>query len=555
MTTGTTKEVTFIQENQSKAEHSALFYLFEEVSKLDPPVPASFLDANSPSEWLNEMSRKRRFSHGTEDEDECSLKGARGARKYSLSCMLSCNRVKSVSEETGDVSESDEPRCECSSPWKVLSLINLTCERLLHQKDAEEENSTLELSSTKSIQSTSAPAPPYGTERESDGDSLDCASEKITFVSPVDLRLDSQQLQFCVKDAGESCCVHQQPAEQTDPVTSEMQEDGSIVSLQTLCRDGEEFSISKQLDQECFSTKKNAFIPKKETQSSTCLKAEMTLSSGYSACAGQSKPPQTLDHNANITLSTKLPCDTQPPPQSAALPSSQAAPLVFTTAESCRSSSGQNEKFAASAPNRRQTPTVGSNPAADRSSGNICVTASPAELWTEQTKESDPPPQHRTKTRRKQPHPSRSADIQDPDFQGVTFRIDAELDDTREQCRLLITSKYSKKHCKAVRKPKLRARTSQKTLKTSSSDEENDLTANVAKNKVCASCCTRKTPMWRDAEDGTPLCNACGIRYKKYRVHCVFCWHIPRKEGNSNSCCLKCGNLVKPSSAQQKHSS
>lgn len=29
---------------------------------------------------------------------------------------------------------------------------------------------------------------------------------------------------------------------------------------------------------------------------------------------------------------------------------------------------------------------------------------------------------------------------------------------------------------------------------------------------MCASCCTRKTPMWRDAEDGTPLCNACGIR-------------------------------------------
>ena len=30
--------------------------------------------------------------------------------------------------------------------------------------------------------------------------------------------------------------------------------------------------------------------------------------------------------------------------------------------------------------------------------------------------------------------------------------------------------------------------------------------------KTCASCHTRRTPLWRDAEDGTPLCNACGIR-------------------------------------------
>uniref|UniRef100_A0A3Q2FG80 Zinc finger GATA like protein 1 n=1 Tax=Cyprinodon variegatus TaxID=28743 RepID=A0A3Q2FG80_CYPVA len=71
--------------------------------------------------------------------------------------------------------------------------------------------------------------------------------------------------------------------------------------------------------------------------------------------------------------------------------------------------------------------------------------------------------------------------------------------------------------------------------------------------KICASCCTRKTPMWRDAEDGTPLCNACGIRYKKYRVRCVKCWLIPRKEGNSSLLCMRCGNCVKlTSSAHQR---
>ncbi|PWA32665.1 hypothetical protein CCH79_00012454 [Gambusia affinis] len=114
---------------------------------------------------------------------------------------------------------------------------------------------------------------------------------------------------------------------------------------------------------------------------------------------------------------------------------------------------------------------------------------------------------------------------------------------------------HSKEPCKSVRKPKLRTRALQKLAKTSSSDEETNHTSNINKGKVCASCCTRKTPMWRDAEDGTPLCNACGIRYKKYRVRCVKCWHIPRKEGNSSSLCIRCGNLVKLTSAQRKHSS
>ena len=47
-----------------------------------------------------------------------------------------------------------------------------------------------------------------------------------------------------------------------------------------------------------------------------------------------------------------------------------------------------------------------------------------------------------------------------------------------------------------------------------------------SKIKTCASCKTKKTPLWRDSEDGTPYCNACGIRYKKY-------------------CCIKSGGYAK----------
>ena len=59
--------------------------------------------------------------------------------------------------------------------------------------------------------------------------------------------------------------------------------------------------------------------------------------------------------------------------------------------------------------------------------------------------------------------------------------------------------------------------------------------------KVCASCKTRKTPLWRDAEDGTPYCNACGIRFKKYRIRCSECSYIPRKDERVGNTCCVCG--------------
>nr|XP_054765262.1 uncharacterized protein LOC129272049 [Lytechinus pictus] len=66
-----------------------------------------------------------------------------------------------------------------------------------------------------------------------------------------------------------------------------------------------------------------------------------------------------------------------------------------------------------------------------------------------------------------------------------------------------------------------------------------------AQGKTCESCKTARTPLWRDAEDGTPLCNACGIRYKKYRIRCPFCWLIPRKDSKTFPYCGRCGMLLK----------
>ncbi|KAG1934209.1 GATA-type zinc finger protein 1 isoform X2 [Pimephales promelas] len=145
------------------------------------------------------------------------------------------------------------------------------------------------------------------------------------------------------------------------------------------------------------------------------------------------------------------------------------------------------------------------------------------------------------RTRRKQPRPARSPDPQDPDVQGVTFSMCPELDIDTDQSRLIITSNYSEEIRRLRRSRSSRCR-SLHTGQRSSSEEESD--SCQSRSKVCASCCTRKTPLWRDAEDGTPLCNACGIRYKKYRVRCQQCWNIPKKEANTSQC-QKCGDVLK----------
>lgn len=46
------------------------------------------------------------------------------------------------------------------------------------------------------------------------------------------------------------------------------------------------------------------------------------------------------------------------------------------------------------------------------------------------------------RTQRKQPHPARSPDPQDPDVQGVTFSMRPEVDTSTDRCKLVITSNY-----------------------------------------------------------------------------------------------------------------
>ncbi|KAG8441321.1 hypothetical protein GDO86_006886 [Hymenochirus boettgeri] len=146
------------------------------------------------------------------------------------------------------------------------------------------------------------------------------------------------------------------------------------------------------------------------------------------------------------------------------------------------------------------------------------------------------------KTPRKQRTPTKSMQKMDPSFQGIEFQMHLSLE--KENCgdyRLIVSSMYRRRSRNGSVKSKRRLN----STSLSSSSEEDQASVFPKQNKRCASCKTQKTPLWRDAEDGTPLCNACGIRYKKYGVRCYDCWNIPKKDGKSYSRYCDCGGTFR----------
>uniref|UniRef100_T1J6Q7 GATA-type domain-containing protein n=1 Tax=Strigamia maritima TaxID=126957 RepID=T1J6Q7_STRMM len=130
------------------------------------------------------------------------------------------------------------------------------------------------------------------------------------------------------------------------------------------------------------------------------------------------------------------------------------------------------------------------------------------------------------KSKRKQGKPTKCLPFDDPNFRGVTINMQIQLK-KEFQSKLVIRHTYSG----LCQKSTIRRQRRQRFLKS------NFDCKCASDDKQCASCGTAKTPLWRDAEDGTPLCNACGIRYKKYRIRCNICWRIPRKDRKSRTLC------------------
>uniref|UniRef100_A0A673CZY4 GATA-type domain-containing protein n=1 Tax=Sphaeramia orbicularis TaxID=375764 RepID=A0A673CZY4_9TELE len=464
------------------------------------------MDTNSPSPWQNPFTveREEDYSHVFHPVNGCN---------QSLN-----EPAKNVQEESraNNIIAVNEPLPECNSPLKVLTLINLQCERLLQPRDAAESrrSSLLSVPESGHSRNSSSSTAAFVSGQEADGDSL---SFKVTLGHLINERQEITTSIGHVKDVKEVCgqgaCGYKpqcsgtdckkvcngkpQTAENTGTVRPEQLEENTEASshppeVMFSGSNGLEWDNEQRTD--CISTEENTWnspfpedsLSETHFSNASCNNHQLTFN--VNEDASLAKPTLIFDHNANLYLSTDPTCNTLLP---------QTVLLQVSSSERCC----LIDESTASTPECKQSSQL--------KSMGFCVETTPTPSVTLKSKprsvqeEDGVPgtqqcPSWRAKTPRKQPHPSRSADIQDPDFQGVTFRMDTEVDDSSEQCQ----------------------------------------------GKACASCCTQKTPMWRDAEDGTPLCNACGIRYKKYRVRCVNCWHIPRKEGNSNSCCLKCGNFV-----------
>ncbi|EDO38343.1 predicted protein [Nematostella vectensis] len=172
-------------------------------------------------------------------------------------------------------------------------------------------------------------------------------------------------------------------------------------------------------------------------------------------------------------------------------------------------------------------------------------------------------PQKRTSPR-KPLKPMKSVNRSDPDFRGVTLQmkttVKKDAKDEKPKAQLVIDCCYSaKKRRSAESRERKRSRSTSPRinpvlykLNSSPSYFSGEVTfdhelgvAPLNIEKECASCGVAKTPLWRDAEDGTPLCNACGIRYKKYRIRCLRCWYIPKKEEKALPCCPCCGHTFR----------
>lgn len=148
--------------------------------------------------------------------------------------------------------------------------------------------------------------------------------------------------------------------------------------------------------------------------------------------------------------------------------------------------------------------------------------------------------------KRKGYRPTKSAARLDPSFKGATVSLMTHVKDGDSY--LFISAHFS--NLNYVLHKRHHGSGSVCGLYGSCSGSEDDLPESTdyylpCSSKMCASCSTRRTPLWRDAEDGTPLCNACGIRFKKYRMRCGHCWHIPKKDVKTYPNCPLCGSVLR----------
>lgn len=452
MSVGPGTHTALIQGNQSAAgpdpsQHSALFYLFQEVSKLASPIHNTFVDTDSPCPWLKDASLQGSFNAEIEEGEMCSFEISNDS---GLPHQLSHNQTNVT-----DQSQDSKTTPESHSPWKVLSLINLQCKRLLHHSDTEEYDPNLFMSSSAllidqlSKEAAKVPDQEVGSNSSSSALSFKLSvlkydkEEIASFVSADEAIIGTgvgSSPQVCVNERSEDSQSESTGIPETANDSSHFhhaeKEDKFSTNTQSDCN-GKQAADSPSEEGPEHLTSENVSKKPKPTPNEF-LHNQLTFGSNGEAVRILKKPEFTLDCNANLSLPLEAARDpylqslhvSQPTSPSGAHPwiiSDQGLPAI---------EEGDPHQGVTGALPVQQISNTQTNPSK--------FVESKLELGRGQQEDAAGATTQpwRTKTPRKQPRPSRSVNIHDPDLQGVMFRMDPELDDSQERCRLHITSEY-----------------------------------------------------------------------------------------------------------------
>ncbi|XP_076871893.1 GATA-type zinc finger protein 1 [Brachyhypopomus gauderio] len=487
---------------------SSILYLLQEATKLASPAN-QHLDAKGI------------------DDDSKEISGSSCSSAPLSQKVSNTNPQPSL---TGVLSMLNSVQASC--PWEVMSLINLQCERLLHpgQSPGEDGDPCSGISDN--------------TEAEY-GNAMECTScPSAVLPDPISPNVSFGRVSAENDVKPNVCYSVMHIIDGTDQLLVNQSQDNTSAK-------------HKAIDNlaELIAENTGCTLPSTSESSENCFHVETSelplVANQVDLC---DLPPKQSNFHIVEEQGKMVSASSSDTPRS---PASEIRSVDFTSTLAFGDSSKCCTFNAYDGPQPEITAVSTATPQASRVDGRSLYTTdlNNNQEGVKDKKPQDPEdsktvsstePRCRRRTPRKQAHPARSPDLQEPELQGVTFNMQTELDHSTDQCRLLITSNYRR----GRRSRGSRGRSTQNSQRPSGSEEESD-PASLSK-KMCASCCTRKTPLWRDAEDGTPLCNACGIRYKKYRVRCLQCWNIPRKEAKSSSKCLKCGDELHVASQNKR---
>lgn len=452
MSVGPGTHTALIQGNQSTvgpdpSQNSALFYLFQEVSKLASPIHNTFVDTDLPCPWLKDASLQGSF---LEEREMCS---------FEISDHSGSPHESSLNQtDVMDQSQDSKTTPESHSPWKVLSLINLQCKQLLHHSDAEEYGPNSLLSSSLLTIDQLPKAAAKVSDREVGSD---CSSSALSF-RPSALKYEREEIASCVSadeaiigtgvGSNPQLCVEDSREDSRQSESTGKPETANDLSdFHQEEKKEDKFSTNRQSEwnneqaEEYLSSEEGTGRLTSENESketkptpNEVLNNHLTFGLNFEAVRLLMKPEFTLDCNANVSLPIEATRDPHLESLHVSQPSSPSAahPWIITDQGHPLVEHGVSHQEVTGALLVQQTSNTQTNPPNCVESNlelgpgqKEDAAGAAAQLW-------------RTKTPRKQPRPSRSVNIHDPDLQGVMFRMDPELDDSKEQCRLLITSEY-----------------------------------------------------------------------------------------------------------------